>query len=699
MIKKILIALLVIFSFLPAVLAAELVFEDYHFKLNENPLSRAVAAKMLLTIREGDDFSLERENHFSDLIEGEWYIPYIVKAHELGIIKGYSDGTFKPGNIVKRGEFLKMLSVTFGLKRNLEHQYTDVQGSWVEAYAGIAYRYDLFPGERTRLLFAKEMTREDFSIALFQLIENAQGEIKIEREEMQKIERLKAKNGLLKDKEEESPEEKAEIKREGLTYKSATGSSSSSVQEIASKESSPEGSEDENKNELAEETKDEDQGNTSNDLSTPEIKDEEEREFIGELRTLEIDNFIYQLQATSFAELKADNFSLAVIDWQDAALEKTEVDELKAQGKVMLSYLSIGEAENYRSYWQDDWTSSPPEFLGEENPDWGGNFKVHFWDEEWQKIVFASLDEIIERGYEGAYLDIVDAYYYYQEKGRETAAAEMIDFVKKIANYARTKDPDFIVVPQNALDLLENEDYLSFINGIGKESTWYNGDLNQSEDSVNWVLPLMRSAKEHSKFVLAIEYPIKQHNRCDFISKAESEGFIPLVAPKNLDAKLIVTCEDDNSSSGSTNSNNSNNNSGASTGGSSTATFDADGYDSEGYNAAGYDREGYNKAGYNEAGYDREGYNLTGYDLNGYDRNGFDSEGYDKDGFNAAGYDREWYKRDGYGDEGYDREGYDREGYGREGYDREGYNREGYSREGYNREGYDVNGVQIKVWD
>jgi hypothetical protein len=47
---------------------------------------------------------------FSDVPSGEWYADYVGKCAWLGIINGYSDGTFKPGDDVKRGEFIKMLA-------------------------------------------------------------------------------------------------------------------------------------------------------------------------------------------------------------------------------------------------------------------------------------------------------------------------------------------------------------------------------------------------------------------------------------------------------------------------------------------------------------------------------------------------------------------------------------------------------------
>jgi len=47
-----------------------------------------------------------------------------------------------------------------------------------------------------------------------------------------------------------------------------------------------------------------------------------------------------------------------------------------------------------------------------QNPDWPGNNKVKYWDPGWQKVMHQYLAKIIATGYDGAYLDVIDAYLY-----------------------------------------------------------------------------------------------------------------------------------------------------------------------------------------------------------------------------------------------------------------------------------------------
>ena len=105
-------------------------------------------------------------------------------------------------------------------------------------------------------------------------------------------------------------------------------------------------------------------------------------------------------------------------------LSYTDVSSLKVKSgggsRLVVSYMSIGEAEDYRYYWQTQWATSAPSWLAEENPDWPGNYKVRYWDEDWQNIIFGNEDSylsmILDAGFDGVYLDIIDAFEYFENQ-------------------------------------------------------------------------------------------------------------------------------------------------------------------------------------------------------------------------------------------------------------------------------------------
>jgi len=99
-----------------------------------------------------------------------------------------------------------------------------------------------------------------------------------------------------------------------------------------------------------------------------------------------------------------------------------EIGQLKykANGgkRLIISYMSIGEAENYRYYWQSGWKTGNPSWLDDENREWAGNYKVRYWETEWQNIIFGNdnsyLNKIINAGFDGVYLDIIDAFEFFE---------------------------------------------------------------------------------------------------------------------------------------------------------------------------------------------------------------------------------------------------------------------------------------------
>ena len=50
-------------------------------------------------------------NAFSDVETNHWAVNYIYGMYTLKVINGYEDGTFKPENQLKTGEFIKMISM------------------------------------------------------------------------------------------------------------------------------------------------------------------------------------------------------------------------------------------------------------------------------------------------------------------------------------------------------------------------------------------------------------------------------------------------------------------------------------------------------------------------------------------------------------------------------------------------------------
>ncbi len=132
----------------------------------------------------------------------------------------------------------------------------------------------------------------------------------------------------------------------------------------------------------------------------------------------------YDTKQAFINAVTATNYDVVIMDLflDNIAFATSEVNQLrnKANGgkRLVICYMSIGEAEDYRYYWQNAWNNSRPSWIAAENPDWPGNYKVKYWDPEWQGLIFGNSDsyltKITNAGFDGVYLDIIDAFEYFE---------------------------------------------------------------------------------------------------------------------------------------------------------------------------------------------------------------------------------------------------------------------------------------------
>lgn len=279
-----------------------------------------------------------------------------------------------------------------------------------------------------------------------------------------------------------------------------------------------------------------------------------------------VNDFAYQLQNLNLTQMGNSAFDLVIMDYSADGTDQQhytaqEIATLKSSPggpKLVLAYMSIGEAENYRWYWQNNWDADndgvpdagAPAWLGLSNPEWEGNYKVRYWDPNWKSIIYGSntsyLDKIIEVGFDGVYLDIIDAFEYWGPGGesgeeRTTAAQDMVDFVLEIANYARvTKGvPGFGVFPQNGETLADFPNYVAAVTGIGREDTWYDGNQSQPPSETNFVLQYLDVFKNAGKLILVTDYVTMPALIDNFYSLAQNKGYVPYATVRDLDQLTI----------------------------------------------------------------------------------------------------------------------------------------------------------------
>ncbi|MBK7212515.1 MAG: endo alpha-1,4 polygalactosaminidase [Bacteroidales bacterium] len=229
------------------------------------------------------------------------------------------------------------------------------------------------------------------------------------------------------------------------------------------------------------------------------------------------------------------HYDLIVMDQERSIIgdedydNSSDVSKIKAsknssgKGKLVLSYIDVGQAESYRYYWKAEWDLAHPSWMMEKDPDgWNDNYGVKFWAPEWKAIMKSYIDRIIEDGFDGIYMDwlmiyeeqsIIDAA---KNEGLESGPA-LVSFIKELADYAHSKKSDFLFIAQNAPELGQYEEYRNIIDGIAQEDIWYDGsgdpdnggsqgDVEMDASESEYVIEQLNVWLQNNKPVLNVEY-------------------------------------------------------------------------------------------------------------------------------------------------------------------------------------------------
>ncbi len=250
--------------------------------------------------------------------------------------------------------------------------------------------------------------------------------------------------------------------------------------------------------------------------------------------------------------------------------------------KLVIAYIDIGQAEDFRTYWDASWTIGNPDWIVGGDPDgWEGNYPVAFWDDEYREIWLGDdgyMKSILDVGFDGIYLDWVEAYsdemvIAKAEQDGLDPRQEMVWWVEDMADFTRTQDPDFIVIAQNAAELVEVGGYLEIIDAISQEQVWFDGSadndppgdcpLPRTEEDVETqeyeqslskeclqqyqefpdstlhvssegYLYYLEMARDMGETIFTIDYAVEQDNIAWIYETSRDLGLIPFVSNRSL---------------------------------------------------------------------------------------------------------------------------------------------------------------------
>ncbi len=309
----------------------------------------------------------------------------------------------------------------------------------------------------------------------------------------------------------------------------------------------------------------------------------------------EVSHWLYlidvDLEPETVDQIVASTYDMVVLDFVPSEEYNTDfpmVDVVArlhnaSHPKLVIAYIDIGQAEDYRTYWRPGWEIGDPEWIVAGDPDgWEGNYPVAYWYDEYQEIWLGPdgyLQAIVDAGFDGVYLDWVEAYsdedvIDMAESEDLDPVQEMIWWVGDIADYVRAQNPAFIVIGQNAAELAEYDEYVQIIDAIAQEQVWFDGGVDNDppgdcplprteadvdaaayRDSLSaacrrqydqypestlhvsseWYLHFLTLAQGRGLIIFTVDYALDPENIAWVYETSRDLGFIPFVSNRALD--------------------------------------------------------------------------------------------------------------------------------------------------------------------
>lgn len=218
-------------------------------------------------------------------------------------------------------------------------------------------------------------------------------------------------------------------------------------------------------------------------------------------------------------------FDLAIV--QPDTLTSEEIAALHEQGTLVVSYLSVGEAEPNRA-WYTDGRVDPAWELGT-NPNWGSIY-IDASQSGWQDLMVELTGEYLAKGFDGVFLDTVDTVDLFPE-----TTEGMVGLIERL----RTTYPEAVLVQNRGFTVLDQTN--AWIDGLMFESLTTGYDfINQAyttSDNSFLARELQTLSEETGLVILALDYvePGNSSRAANAIEAAQGYGFVPAVSVIMLD--------------------------------------------------------------------------------------------------------------------------------------------------------------------
>jgi polysaccharide biosynthesis protein PelA len=216
------------------------------------------------------------------------------------------------------------------------------------------------------------------------------------------------------------------------------------------------------------------------------------------------------------------------------------LDLLKGHGRDLLGYLSLGEIESHRAYFDSAKTEG---LLLRENPAWPGSFSVDFRNPRWRRRVIQDLvPAILASGFNGIFLDTLDDAAALERadpqkyRGMIAAAADLVRSLRQAFPQIRIMvNRGYDLLPQIAplIDILLGESVYTTYDAQHKSYTrvsasQYEQQVHSMREALRWN-PRLR--------ICSLDYwnPSDSREIRRIYQVERANGFAPYVATRELD--------------------------------------------------------------------------------------------------------------------------------------------------------------------
>jgi endo-alpha-1,4-polygalactosaminidase (GH114 family) len=160
---------------------------------------------------------------------------------------------------------------------------------------------------------------------------------------------------------------------------------------------------------------------------------------------------------------------------------------------------------------------------------------VRYWLDDWMEFLKKTIDDAIDCGFNGIYLDYVNiwASWVADFPDAENRAKDAIVAVSNYVHVVRAKK-GFLMVTHGQDNWVSDQKYMKAIDGIACDGVMYNGnDVTDQADSAT-VINNLNTCINNGKVAMVMDYIVDMSNRMNFVNYTSLLGFIPCAIDKPL---------------------------------------------------------------------------------------------------------------------------------------------------------------------